>query len=447
MAIRTHHHRAKRTRGDHLRDVEFARAWGVNGALALFAAICYIFPDMNGYVYLFALFLFSIYLIVYFPSTAPSTLALRVSANLSFFSFYYIPMVIFFMFNQDIAKIIAPLSLLCISVILLASEPRAPEKKPELSDNVSFGLLEVMFYVIASMAFVGIGLKEFFPEISGFESVVFFMCFSANAMIIEIAFVGERKKMALHLLFVKIFYFVLYLVFIWTGYGRIYLGMLAIPIYAIVANRGFFTHRQLLITLFSFAVVFVGNILRFGERAGLEAVLRDSTTSHLILADELVKNREILSLPSEMSGQFFLFFFNWFPRQVWPGKPVAIGESFVDYYMGRAGFGEGHSISIGIIGEHLYFVPHYWLVTLTLAVLCYIWLRRAIQKASGNFLMPVFLYDAGFITFAWGGLAAFGARYFFFVIPALILSMLVRPKGRHGRARRSRRSRVSGNYI
>ncbi len=420
--------------------------WILNFLLCLFTGVCYFFPDINGYIYLIILFLFSFLLIVPSRSPDPTTLSLRVSANLSVFTFYFIPVAIFFMLDEDISKIIAPLSLLCISIVLEFSEPKTSFIKPELPKDISFRLLEVLFYLIACMAFTGLFFDQFFAEILGFESIVFFICFSANAMIIEIAFVGKKKEMALRLLIVTAIYFSFYIMFIWTGYGRIYLGMLLIPIYALLAFYGFFKHRPILITLFSFVVIFVGNVLRFGDKAGLEAVLQDSTTSHLILADELIRSQEILSLPSEMSGQFTLFFLNWFPRQLWPDKPDAIGASFVDFYLGREGFADGHSIAIGIMGEHLYFLPDYWLATLPLAILCYIVLRQVIQKASGNFLMPVFLYDAGFITFAWGGLAAFGARYFFFVIPALILSVIVRQRLTHAKAQPSERIGMSGNY-
>jgi hypothetical protein len=401
--------------------------WLWFGAMISFTFLCYAFPAMSELIYLPALFLFSLFFLVINPRVSPQDVTLLVSAILGIFTFYFIPMLLFALFGYDIEITIAPLSLIAATLIIrwaTSSRRLSRQPKPEIVlPSTLKGLLEPLFYLVIIIS-IASALFGDVSEDAGPATIVFFCCFSLNIFIVELAFRGKNKGQIIRLLVSLGAMIGLYISLIWTGFGRIYLGMLAVPIYGLLISYGVMRYRPLLLLFASGIVIVIGNILRFGY-GDYTSILRDSTTSGLVLTDELWRSSQSFALPSGIMGQFALFFFNWVPRQLWLDKPVAVGSSFVDYYLGRAGFGEGHSIALGVVGEHLYFMGSWWFPSLVLAVAAFILLRRLFARYSGDFVIPLALFDANLITFLWGGLAAFGARYFFLSMPALAASILV----------------------
>lgn len=403
--------------------------WAWMAGLGLFTLCCFLFPAMPNIVYMPLFFVFCLFFLILIPRVSKSNVALHIAAILGVFSFYFVPMGFFILYGQDIDLTIAPLSLIVAALILRwagqgASGPRRAEGRLALSPAF-MTIMEVVFYGVALISVGGSLLEQGDVTDAGPMTILFFCCFSLNIFICELAFRQKEKYRIIRLMSGLAMMLALYVTLIWTGFGRIYIGMLTIPLYVLLIAYGVLKYRPMLLVAISVFVVLGGNIFRFGFQGDYRSVLSDSTTSGLLLADELWNSKQSFALPSDMTSQFMLFFFNWVPRQLWPEKPVAVGASFVDYYMGRAGFGEGHSIALGVVGEHLYFMGGWWLPSLALAVVAFVALRRFFAKISGDFVIPLALFDANLITFLWGGLAAFGARYFFLSMPAIAASAVL----------------------
>ncbi|KTE17784.1 hypothetical protein ATE71_01420 [Sphingopyxis sp. H115] len=397
--------------------------------LVIFTVCCYEFPGMPPIVYMPLLFAFCLFFLIVDPKVTTRNMTLHIAGILGIFSFYFVPMGFFILYGQEIELTLAPLSLIVAALVLRWAgrddrEQRRTSDLGKLSPTL-LTILEILFYAVAVISVAGgIVNRENITD-AGPVTIIFFLCFSLNIFICELAFRQGEPYRIFRLMAGLFAMLVIYVTFIWTGFGRIYIGMLTVPIYVLLISYGLLKYRPVPLIGVSLLVVLGGNLFRFGFQGDYHSVLSDSTTSGLLLADELWNSKQSFALPSDMSSQFMLFFFNWMPRQLWPEKPVAVGASFVDFYMGRSGFGEGHSIALGVVGEHLYFMGGWWLPSLALAIVAFVCLRRLFAKISGGFVMPLALFDANFITFLWGGLAAFGARYFFLSMPAIAASAIL----------------------
>jgi hypothetical protein len=212
----------------------------------------------------------------------------------------------------------------------------------------------------------------------------------------------------------------IYAALFWDGFGRIVIiSLLLLPIIVSVRYR-LFHLSPLVLAGAGGAMVFIGRVLRFGFSEGIAGISEDSGATHIILSSELLANHARNTSGTTLLQQFELFFLNWAPRSIWPGKPININSLFVDSYLGRAGYSEEHSTALGFFGEQIYLAPAFWLLTVPIAIAMALAVRALIGRLAQPYYSSVVIYDVWLVTLFWGGMASFAARAWFTVIPLVI---------------------------
>lgn len=239
---------------------------------------------------------------------------------------------------------------------------------------------------------------------------------------------AATKSRAIRVLALMIFFVFLtiFVAFVWGGFGRIIIAALFIAPLLLSILYGTFSINVLLFGAAAGVLPFIGRILRFGWSGGLAGLAEDSGATHILVTSLLWRESGTVVQPGSLTEQWLLFFFNWVPRDTWPEKPLGIGLTFVDMVQGRQGVSLEHSTATGLVGEHLFYLPTFWWLSLLALLITMILIRRAIGRLSHGYLSVLLAFDVNLITIFWGGMAAFGARAWFAVIPMLVYVVMLR---------------------
>jgi hypothetical protein len=216
-----------------------------------------------------------------------------------------------------------------------------------------------------------------------------------------------------------------YAALFWDGFGRIVIiSLLLLPVIVSVRYK-LFRLSPLVLAGAGGAMVFIGRVLRFGFSEGIAGISEDSGATHIILSSELLANHARNTSGTTLIQQFELFFLNWAPRSIWPGKPININSLFVDSYLGRAGYSEEHSTALGFFGEQIYLAPAFWLLTVPIAIVMVLAVRALIARLAQPYYSSVVIYDVWLVTLFWGGMASFAARAWFTVVPLVVYAIFL----------------------
>lgn len=236
----------------------------------------------------------------------------------------------------------------------------------------------------------------------------------------------NARRAMLYFLVGLIFAALLYRYSQWNGSGRLYVATLfALPV--VILHHNHILRIKLWHMLLGVPLALLGSTaFRFGslEPSNLGG---ESAGHHLTLMTELRERADVLESDiAELGGQLSLYFLNWFPRDVWPTKPIGIGLWFVDEYIGREGYSDGFSVSLGFWGEHIYLNPTAWIFSGVGVVLLSVLVFRGLQFLSGNSVAVLLMFQVNLVTLFWGGMASFGARVWWLVIPSLLFVIVER---------------------
>lgn len=257
--------------------------------------------------------------------------------------------------------------------------------------------------------------------------IVFFAPFAASLVVVERSIDRLSTKMLYGILFVYLLLVFYYAMYFWSGFGR-----LVISAYVLVPILLINQHRDIGLRVWHIAIltpfVLVGAFLiRFQEK-GYSRLMEDSWVSHLTLTHEMSETLTYRRPPGfgDYLEQYLLLFFQWVPRSIWPTKPVGVGLSFVDDWIGRQGFDAGHSVALGYIGETIWYLGPWFFVGIIVIFVTILFLRYiAAFLASGSYVL-LSTVDGFMPSFFWGGMASYGARFWFFFIPGLLTIFLFR---------------------
>jgi hypothetical protein len=211
-----------------------------------------------------------------------------------------------------------------------------------------------------------------------------------------------------------------YINIVFVGFGRLSVLTYAILPALILFQHGIVRIRRSYLVLLAPVGLIYGSMANGQEEISTITFAGDSASHHLLMMSTLRSDPWLAAsdLPALLK-QFTLYFVNWFPRDLWPSKPIGIGLSFVDDYIGRGGFSEGHSVSLGLWGEHIFLNSATWLLTglavVAVSAICARVLYRVSFRSAGILL----IFQAHFLTLVWGGMASFGSRVWWMVLPAL----------------------------
>lgn len=225
----------------------------------------------------------------------------------------------------------------------------------------------------------------------------------------------------------------IYSLVFWDGYGRLVLTTFALAALMITVHYKTFRVPILLFVGFSAALVFVGRVLRFGVSEGVAGLAEDSGASPMTLTQIFWDDQVIVQWNEPFWHQWSLLFISWYPRAWWLEKPVGLNYTLVDVLLGREGLGDDHSTAVSFLGEQMFLHGDLWLLTTALIVGLLLLIIHAIGKLAAPYFAPVAMAQAWLLSFFWGGMAVYGSRIWFSVVPMLIYVIILRvifPPGR-----------------
>lgn len=233
------------------------------------------------------------------------------------------------------------------------------------------------------------------------------------------ASINNIRKMTVAMFTLIIFY----MVFRWGGGGRVFIGALFLMPTLVLIH---YYARKLKLWYIYFGAPFIltiGHASRYG--ANEFTALHDGSVGTPLLITMDLMNRlgtsaEVTRGVGEYFGQVALFLFQWIPRDLWSSKPLGAGLTSVDVLTSRVGVSEGHSTALGVMGESIYFLGSWFLLGAVFLVILYATAILLIKRLSGDYFTPVAIALAFLPNLVWGGMASFGARAWFFIIPVLI---------------------------
>ena len=290
-----------------------------------------------------------------------------------------------------------------------------------VSDKPNHGIADLPLVAI----YLVVGLLLWSTE--GLRQIAFYAGWALAVLHLERLHAGTRslvlRGMGLFLFAAVIGYFVTQ---IWEGGGRIV--QLSFALAAVLVAVQYRTIR-LNGWILAFGIVFlsfVGRFVRFGWSDGLAGLAEDSGASPITLTSYLWSTNDVAREVDTIYDQWTLLFANWVPRNLWPTKPLGIGSTFVDIVLGREGVDAEHNVAIGFFGEHLFYLPHAWILSAGLLVVTVVILRRGLWALCSPYRSVLIVFDVWLMTLFWGGMAAFAARVWFALLPLVVYVLVLK---------------------
>ncbi|MFD0866082.1 hypothetical protein ACFQ06_09700 [Tessaracoccus lubricantis] len=207
----------------------------------------------------------------------------------------------------------------------------------------------------------------------------------------------------------------------WGGFGRtVLVGWLLVVLLYYTYASGRLPSRLLFAFLPPLGVFFLASRDLFSvEYAGLDVVLNDSAFGPYRLASGFVAHS--VENGVDFSGfwdQVVFVLFVYVPRDWWPSKPYGFGFEYTVENLGQGLVEAGHSVAATFIGEHLYYLGHWGILSglaMALAVAVFMRFVHGLKGLHGNGLVVI---AASVPVLVWGGMSSFAARI---ALPVILL--------------------------
>lgn len=290
--------------------------------------------------------------------------------------------------------------------------------------NVGFALLIIIGSRLSAVRDTS-GLGLLYPGLFGISSyLLYWVCPKINA------------RTSLFVAAQTILLILLYSLFVWSGFGRIMIAAYCLIPLLVLHHYGHLNFRPWAAFVAAPLGIVLSSVLRWSvqDRQGggflpelKRELISGSVGAHLDLTAKMFELRDTklgaYLFSTNFVEQYSLLFLQWVPRVAWPSKPIGIGLVFVDDFLNRQATSAEYSVSLGFIGEHLYFSGDLWPFTLAVTLGSLLGIRRTLMALSKSAFF-VILFDVSLISYVWGGMAAFGSRFWLIFIPVLVFSWL-----------------------
>lgn len=264
-------------------------------------------------------------------------------------------------------------------------------------------------------------------QVIGFNELFFHASWAISLIHLERLHAATQSKvMRLGGVAIVVAAVLIYSVTFWSGYGRLILSTFALAPVLLTVHYRTFRLPMLAFAGFAASLVFLGRIIRFGVGDGIAGLADDSGASPLTLTQGFWDAEGIVAWNEPFWHQWALLFLNWFPRAWWHDKPVGINYTLVDALWGRMGLGEEHSTAVSFLGEQVFLHSYLWPASTALLVLILVFLTWLIVKFTMPYFSPVIVFQSWMITFFWGGMATYGSRVWFSLVPMVIYLYVLR---------------------
>lgn len=243
-------------------------------------------------------------------------------------------------------------------------------------------------------------------------------------IMLSMSFKQDNLKNNLFFLLIFIIYFAVYIIWGWTGFGRtVVMSWLFLALLQFSYSISFKINKYLFgIIPGLFATLLTSRDLLNLQFSGFEDALYDSAYGPYRLASSFINEFNIQGYDFLGFWDQILFTFLVFiPRDVWPSKPYGFGFEYTVRHYDISYIEAGHSIAATLIGEHIYYLGYFGIVT-ALIVLYIIAkvsnLLYNIRDFNGN---AIIIFSASMMALVWGGMTSFSARV---IYPTIIFISL-----------------------
>jgi hypothetical protein len=370
-----------------------------------------------------------IFLVPLFYVLKPKPNSYYILETMGLFYVVYLPAVSLF-FNVDEKYGVVLLSV--VSVIFLIPESWKKLPPPESCAGTTKSrqsiLLISLIITLLSLLIKPLG------ELTG---ILFYALFALNIVCLE--HLLQKAASQKSLLFFSLIFFMIFAYYslnVWGGYGRLLMGSMIAVFFALLHHYERLKVHLIYVVIAGPALIYTGHIIRYGTSVPLE-LHSGSVGSPIFNSMDLISDagHRVIYGFSGLFEQAQLFYLSWVPRALWDSKPVGLGYSLVDEYLGRVGVSDGHSTAPGIVGEAAWFLGDYFMIGVAFSVAVFFLGRFFIVRLPGGMVAPILFFDVFLGNVFWGGMASAGARIWFFVFPALIailfLKFLSRSSGKN----------------
>jgi hypothetical protein len=400
--------------GSHLRTALVA---AVCVLVFLFSAFLGLLNDYVGYVIL------TVAVIVAFYDAGKSSLGTVIVFSAT--TLFIIPYLALISIGEQVFTAWFALFILVAQAMMAYGDRKANGDTPVLPARAAgLPLTNVLFII----GLLGGGLL--LTNESGIAQIAFGLGWSIGLVYLERLHAGTTSLAARGIgLLAFVGVLLIYAIFLWTGFGRIIIAGLFLGPLLIAMHYKLVRVNALALVAVAATLPFVGRVLRTGWSSGLAGVADDSGATHILMTSMLWESRAFVVSPGTIWEQWLLLFLNWVPREVWFDKPLGINLIFVDMYLSREGVSLEHSTALGYFGEHIFYLSGFWALSAVALTAVIIWMRRIIRRLTAPYVSAVVAYDVQLITLFWGGMASFGARVWFAVLPIIAFILLRRWAG------------------
>lgn len=285
----------------------------------------------------------------------------------------------------------------------------------------------IIYFTLMSWTVIGPFLL---PQHNTFIGMLSHM-FPSAITLLFLEYILKNSKSLINAIIILIFNFIIigiYLFHHWYGMGRIYLGFyLLAPIIIFFSIFNFSIKKYLIIIIAPLALFFL-QYSRYGTSINLETLAIGSAGYHMYITDLIFNNEYLIGrdIIEAYIDELKLFLFIWFPRELWVTKPIGISMWSVDLMFDRSSFINGYiySHSVGFIGEQKLLLNNFYILGLISILIMIIFLRKLIVKLSFGSNVPAIIFDLNLMSYFWGGMALFGSRVWFLLIPAILFCII-----------------------
>lgn len=243
-------------------------------------------------------------------------------------------------------------------------------------------------------------------------------------ILLSLSFKNNKIKNNIFYLIVFIITFFSYVLFSWEGFGRtVVFGWL------LLAFLQFFYSINININKYIFslfpglaATLLVNREILNLKFTGIEKVLDDSAYSPYRLASTFIKTYELQGMNIiGFFDQILYTFFIFIPRSIWTEKPYGFGFEYTVRHYTIDLIDSGHSIAATLIGEHIYYLGYWGLITALIIFSFIAWLINLLYKIKGLNGNGILIFSASMMVLVWGGMTSFSSRI---ALPTIIFFIL-----------------------
>jgi hypothetical protein len=314
---------------------------------------------------------------------------------------------------------------LCFTFLILETIRSLPSRDTDVLFRRDYsGWSVVAVLVCLSISIIGpAALDETF-----FSRIAFMAPFSVSLIFFEQVLRSRARFVSLSLLCSYVLVIAIYVAYFWSGFGRLVIASFVLMPVLLATRYLSLPLRLWHAILISPVAMALSHISRYGDFGDPAEWTKGSAGHHIELSMALSATdvSDFLGGFERWIGQMSLLLLNWVPREFWPSKPIGLGSSSVDDWIGRMRYGEGYSVSLGFVGEQLYLLGDFFLIGVIASFGLLLICRVLIINMSGSFVAPLVAFDINLISYLWGGNATYGSRVWFFVAPMLLFVFAMR---------------------